>query len=65
MSSKPYQAHLEHLYVIMNKKDVYKHLLHTTELTKKRGGGGQEKNPENKLQPEKGIKELTWHNILP
>jgi len=39
MSSKPYQAHLEHLYVIMNKKDVYKHLLYTTELTKKGVGG--------------------------
>jgi hypothetical protein len=36
MSSKPYQAHLEHLYVIMNKKDVYKHLLYTTEKKNKK-----------------------------
>jgi hypothetical protein len=36
MSPEPYQAHLERRYVIMNKKDMYKHLLYTTELTKKK-----------------------------
>ena len=50
MSSKPYQAHLEHLYVIMKKKDVYKHLQYTTELTKKRGGGGGGTRKESRKQ---------------
>lgn len=56
MSPEPYQAHLERRYVIMNKKDMYKHLLYTTELTKKKQK--REKTLENKPQPEKGIKEL-------
>ena len=40
--------------------------VHNRTYKKKGGvGGGQEKNPENKLQSEKGIKELPWRKILP
>lgn len=43
------------MYVIMKKKDIHKHLLYTTELTKR--------NPENKLQSGKGTKDLRlWHS---